>query len=110
MRDISINDLTEIIIGLAIKVHRELGAGFLESVYQAALAFELEKAEISFEKEKPLSVIYGEIKLDVGFRFQRIGFLSDLSDLCVSNKASKRLIDDDYSAFYPWRQNYGSTS
>jgi GxxExxY protein len=63
-----INDLTEKIIGLAIKVHRELGPGFLESVYQAALAFELEKAGITFEKEKPLSVVYGEIKLDVGFR------------------------------------------
>ncbi len=63
----SINDLTEKIIGLA-KVHRELGPGFLESVYQAALAFELEKAGIAFEREKPLSVVYREIKLDVGFR------------------------------------------
>jgi GxxExxY protein len=58
MKSFSINDLTEKIIGLAIKVHRELGPGFLESVYQAALAFELENAGIEFEKEKTLAVVY----------------------------------------------------
>ena len=41
MRFDKLNDLTEIIIGLAIKVHRQLGPGFLESVYQTALAYEL---------------------------------------------------------------------
>jgi len=56
------------IIGAAIKVHRTLGPGFLESVYQAALAFELEKANISFEKEKTLPVPYEDIFLEVGFR------------------------------------------
>ena len=40
----------------AIKVHRNLGAGFLESVYQAALAYELTQAGISFIKEKELPV------------------------------------------------------
>jgi GxxExxY protein len=64
----SLNELTEKIIGAAIKVHRTLGPGFLESVYQAALAYELEKANIPFEKEKTLPVIYEEILLDVGFR------------------------------------------
>ena len=63
-----INDLTEAIIGLAIKVHRKLGPGLLESVYQAALAHELTRAGISFEKEKNLPVIYDDIKLDIGFR------------------------------------------
>ena len=67
--DISnLNLLTEKIIGLAIKVHRILGPGFLESVYQAALAHELNKAGIAFEKEKDLPVIYDGVKLDVGFR------------------------------------------
>ncbi|HDZ10638.1 MAG TPA: GxxExxY protein, partial [Bacteroidetes bacterium] len=46
----------------------KLGAGFLESVYQAAMAYELTKAGIAFEKEKDLPVIYGDVKLDVGFR------------------------------------------
>ena len=60
--------LTEKIIGLAIKVHRTLGPGLLESVYQAALAYELEKAGIPFEKEKTLPVAYEDIFLEVGFR------------------------------------------
>jgi GxxExxY protein len=63
-----INDLTEEIIGLAIKVHRALGPGLLESVYQAALAHELTKAGIQFEKEKDLPVEYDSIRMDVGFR------------------------------------------
>ena len=64
----TLNELTEKIIGLAIKVHRTLGSGFLESVYQAALAYELEKANIPFEKEKTLPVPYEDILLEVGFR------------------------------------------
>jgi len=63
-----INELTEKIIGLTIKVHRKLGPGLLESVYQAALAYELEKARIPFEREKGLPVQYDNIILDVGFR------------------------------------------
>lgn len=63
-----INQLTEKIIGSAIKVHRNLGPGFLESVYQAALAYEFQKAGIPFEKEKALPVPYEDIVLDVGFR------------------------------------------
>ncbi|MCI0513275.1 GxxExxY protein [candidate division KSB1 bacterium] len=62
------NELTEKIIGLAIKVHRKLGAGFLESVYQAALAYELKQAGIFFEQEKALPVPYDDIYLEVGFR------------------------------------------
>ena len=64
----TLNELTEKIIGLAIKVHRTLGPGFLESVYQAAFAYELEKANIPFEKEKTLPVPYEDILLEVGFR------------------------------------------
>jgi GxxExxY protein len=44
------------------------GPGFLESVYQAALAYELNKANIPFEKEKTLPVAYEDIFLEVGFR------------------------------------------
>ena len=50
--------LTEKIIGLAIAVHRELGPGFLESVYHRALAMELEDAGISFAVQSPLQVSY----------------------------------------------------
>jgi GxxExxY protein len=54
-------DLAGKVIGLAMKVHSTLGAGFLESVYHKALAHELTKAGIQFESEKPLKVIYDEI-------------------------------------------------
>lgn len=60
----SINELTERVIGLAIKVHRNLGPGFLESVYQAALAYELEKAGIPFEREKELPVMYEDVVIN----------------------------------------------
>jgi len=63
-----LNELTDKIIGAAIKVHRTLGPGFLESVYQAALAYELKKAYMPFEKEKTLPVPYEDIFLEVGFR------------------------------------------
>lgn len=51
-------DLTGQVIGLAMKVHSALGHGFLESVYQKALAHELRKAGIRFEAEKPIQVRY----------------------------------------------------
>ena len=51
-------DLAGKVIGLAMKIHSTLGAGFLESVYHKALAHELAKAGIRFESEKPLSVSY----------------------------------------------------
>ena len=63
-----INKITEKIIGCAIKVHKNLGPGFLESVYQAALAFEMKKIGLHFEKEKELLVPYEDIILDIGFR------------------------------------------
>ncbi|MCG8347227.1 MAG: GxxExxY protein [Chloroflexales bacterium] len=51
-------NLTQRIIGCAMQVHRTLGAGFLESVYQQALAHELRKAGLKIECEKKLQVIY----------------------------------------------------
>ena len=45
------DDQTQSIIGAAMKVHRELGCGFLENVYQYALAVELDKQNIPFQKE-----------------------------------------------------------
>jgi GxxExxY protein len=54
-------DLAGKVIGLAMKVHSTLGAGFLESIYQKALAHELAKAGMQFESEKLLNVYYDEI-------------------------------------------------
>ena len=60
------NKLTETIIGSAIEVHRHLGPGLLESAYKECLLFELRSKGLIVEKEKPLPIIYKEIKLDHG--------------------------------------------
>jgi GxxExxY protein len=57
-------DETYQIIGASMAVHRELGNGFLEAVYQEALAIEFNKRHITFEKEKQLDIYYTSIKLN----------------------------------------------
>ncbi|HZR58881.1 MAG TPA: GxxExxY protein [Terriglobales bacterium] len=61
-------DLTPEIIGAAIKVHRQLGPGLLESAYQACLAFEIGKSGLRVERQKPVPLVYESVKLDCGFR------------------------------------------
>ncbi len=61
MAEILYKELSFLIIGAAMEVHRTLGPGFLESVYQAALARELSLRGISFEQLKCLSVKYKEV-------------------------------------------------
>lgn len=65
-----IDELTGKIIGCAIQVHKALGPGLLESVYEAALCIELEDNGLFFEQQKALPVIYkersiGEFKIDI---------------------------------------------
>ena len=55
--------MTEEVIGCALKVHETLGTGFLESVYESALAWELEEAGISFNRQARLPVWYGAQKV-----------------------------------------------
>lgn len=62
------NELTEKVIGLAIKVHKELGPGLLESAYEACLFYELLKAGLKAEKQKPVTLKYQEIIVEVGYR------------------------------------------
>lgn len=62
------NQLTEKIIQCAIKVHNALGSGLLESAYKECLLYELAKVGLKVEKEKPLPLIYEEVKLDCGYR------------------------------------------
>ncbi len=62
------DSLTEKIIGCAMKVHTALGPGLLESAYHECLYYELKKGGFIVEKEKPLPLIYQEVKLDCGYR------------------------------------------
>ncbi len=65
-----LNQITEKIIGCGIEVHRELGAGLLESIYETALCVELEDHGLKYERQKALSVEYkghkiGEFRIDL---------------------------------------------
>ena len=63
-----LNSLTEAIIGAAIKVHRELGPGLLESTYEACLCFELRRQGFSVDRQKPQPVPYDGLLIDCGYR------------------------------------------
>jgi GxxExxY protein len=63
-----LNRITESIIGAATSVHRALGPGLLESAYEACLTFELAQQGLQVEQQKPLPVVYREVKLDCGYR------------------------------------------
>jgi len=70
------NELSKIIVDAAFKIHTTLGPGLLESVYEAVLAYELERRGCSVIKQQPIPVVYEDVKLDVGFR----------ADLIVNHK------------------------
>ena len=80
-----LNKITEGIIGAAIEVHRTLGPGLLESAYQAALAYELNQRGYIVEQQKPLPVLYKEIKLDAGYRL----------DFLINNKVILEIKSSD---------------
>ena len=62
------NDIATIVVDAALKIHRTLGPGLLESVYQATLSFELQKRGLVVEEQLAVPVRYEGVKLDIGFR------------------------------------------
>jgi GxxExxY protein len=70
------NEISKIVFNSALKVHQALGPGLLESAYCECLFYELAKSGLLIEKQKPLPLIYEEVKLEVGYRI----------DLMVGNK------------------------
>ena len=62
------NELTHRIIGATIEVHRLLGPGLLESAYEECLARELTLRGWQFERQKPIPVVYKNVKLECGYR------------------------------------------
>ena len=69
-------ELTQEVIGAAMEVHRELGSGFLEYVYEEALCHELNLREISFERQKELDIYYKDLLIPKKYK----------PDLIVENK------------------------
>jgi GxxExxY protein len=66
--DMNENEISKIILDCAFKVHSALGPGLLESAYRECLAYELSKEDLRVNKEKPMPLIYKEVKLDCGYR------------------------------------------
>jgi GxxExxY protein len=62
------NEIARIIVDAAYKIHTTLGPGLLESVYEAILAYELEKRNLRVARQQPVPVAYEDVKLDLGFR------------------------------------------
>lgn len=62
------NELSNKIIGLAIEVHRALGPGLLESAYKECLHYKIYQSGILVEKEKPIPLIFEQVKLECGYR------------------------------------------
>lgn len=61
------NEIARHIVDAALRVHTALGPGLLESVYQAALAYELEKRGLRVTRQQGIPVIYGAVRIDTGF-------------------------------------------
>jgi GxxExxY protein len=62
------NEISKIVFDSALKVHKALGPGLLESAYEECLVYELKKTDLKIEKQKPLPLIYENIKLEIGYR------------------------------------------
>lgn len=70
------NEIATIVVDLCLKIHRALGPGLLESVYEEVLCFELEKLGLKYSRQQGIPVIYEDIKMDIGFR----------ADVIIENK------------------------
>jgi GxxExxY protein len=62
------NEISERVIGCAIEVHKALGPGLLESAYEECLASEMDARGLKYERQKPIPVVFRNIKLDCGYR------------------------------------------
>ncbi len=70
------NEISNVVIGCAIEVHKQLGPGLLESAYKECLAYELFQQGLQVSKEVPMPIVYKEVKLNHGYRM----------DLLANNK------------------------
>ena len=83
-----LDEISHRIIGAAIEVHRHLGPGLLESAYQSCLAFELKQLGVKLEEQKPLPVVYKQVRLDCGYRLDLV--VED--EIIVEIKAIEKLL------------------
>ena len=84
----SLDEITRRIIGAAIEVHRHLGPGLLESAHESCLVFELKRLGLKLEEQKPLPVIYKDVKLECGYRMD----LVVENEIIIEIKAVEKLL------------------
>ena len=70
------NQLSKIIVNTAFQIHSQLGPGLLESVYEEIMYYELRQQNLDVDRQKPIPVIWDDLKMQLGFR----------ADLIVNNK------------------------
>lgn len=82
------NQLSGIIIGCALEVHRELGPGLLESAYEVCMMHELKREGLSVSQQVPLPIVYKGVRLEAGYKL----------DIVVENSVILELKSVDYLA------------
>ncbi len=70
------NEIARIVVDICFQIHKKLGPGLLESVYEEILCYELRKRGLSYSRQKAIPVIWDDVKQDIGFR----------ADVIVENK------------------------
>ena len=87
------NEISKIVIGIAIEVHKALGPGLLENTYQECLYYKLKKEGFKVEKEKPMPVIFEEVRLECGYRIDLL-----VEDKVVIELKSVEILNDVHVA------------
>ena len=87
------NEISKIVIGFAIEVHKALGPGLLENTYQECLYYKLKKEGLKVEKEKPMPVIFEEVRLECGYRIDLL-----VEDKVVIELKSVEVLNDVHVA------------
>ena len=90
------NEIATIIVDLCFKIHKKLGPGLLESVYEEILCYELTKLGLKVERQKALPVYWDELVMDIGFRADLVveeKLIVELKSVeQISNVAPKQLL------------------
>ena len=89
------NEIGTIVVESAIAIHRELGPGLLENVYEIVLAHELKARNLNIERQVPVPIIYKDIRFDEGFRADMIvdrKVLLELKSVEQTNRAHKKQV------------------
>ena len=87
------NEISKIVIGIAIEVHKALGPGLLENTYQECLYYKLKIEGFKVEKEKPMPVIFEEVRLECGYRIDLL-----VEDKVVIELKSVEILNDVHVA------------